>query len=117
MLTPTLIFFSSIYSTKHHFLLAYVYELRLYGLRSLGPTLEAIQDEITSTRISISFDTCARRMFVESMPSVFPTSLATVSHGVPTVRFDKSSLPRLTASAIAGGTSGSACKVCNKNYG
>jgi hypothetical protein len=101
-------------STKHLFLLVYVYEFRLYGLKSLGPTLEAIQDEITSTRTSISFDTCPRRMFVESMPSVFPTSLATDSHGVPTVRFDKSSLPRLTALAIAGGTSGSACKVCNK---
>lgn len=91
---------------------------RNYGLRSLGPALEAIQDEITSTRTSISLDTCARRMlFVESMPSVFPTSLATVSHGVPKVRLDKSSLPRLTAFAIAGGTSGSACKVCNNNYG
>ena len=81
-----------------------------YGLRTLGPALEAIQEEITSTSRSMSFDTSARTT-CESMPNVFPTSLATVSHGVPTVRFDKSSLPRLTASAIAGGTSGKACKA------
>lgn len=53
----------------------------------------------------MSLDTSARRI-LESAPIVLPTSLATVSHGVPTVRLAKNSLPRFTASAIAGGTSG-----------
>ena len=78
-----------------------------HGLKSFGPVLEAIQDVITSTSRFTSFDISARRI-LESTPRVLPTSLATVSHGVPTVRFVRSSLPRLTASAIAGGTSGRA---------
>jgi len=80
---------------------------KYHGLKSLGPEFDAIQDIITSTRLSTSLDACARRI-LESTPSVLPTSLATFSHGVPTVRFAKSSLPWFTASAIAGGTSGNA---------
>lgn len=50
------------------------------------------------------------RITLESTPKEFPISLATDSHGVPAVRFATNSLPRFTASAIAGGTSGKACK-------
>lgn len=83
-----------------------------YGLKRFGPVdvLEAIQVEITSTSRSKSFDASARSI-LESAPKELPTSLATVSHGVPTVRFAKISPPRFTASAIAGGTSGRACKM------
>ena len=76
-----------------------------YDLRSFGPIFEAIQDVIASTSWARSLDVYARRIF-ESIPSVPPTSLATDSHGVPTAIFAKNSLPRFTASAIAGGTSG-----------
>lgn len=60
--------------------------------------------------MSTSFEISARRIF-ESTPKVLPISLATVSHGVPAVKFAKNSPPLLTASAIAGGTSGRACTV------
>jgi hypothetical protein len=82
-----------------------------HGFKSLGPALEAIQDATTSTRRFKSLDASARRTFVESTPNELPTSLATDSHGVPTVRLVNISLPRFTASAIAGGTSGRACKI------
>lgn len=79
----------------------------VYGLKSFGPMFEAIHDATTSTSTSRSLDTSARRI-VESTPNVLPTSFATVSQGVPTVRLLKSSLPLFTASAIAGGMSGRA---------
>uniref|UniRef100_A0A0A9DIY3 Uncharacterized protein n=1 Tax=Arundo donax TaxID=35708 RepID=A0A0A9DIY3_ARUDO len=77
---------------------------------SLGPEFEDIHESITSTSVSTSFEICARGM-PESVPKEVPTSLATASHGVPVVRFARSSPPRFTASAIAGGTSGITC--CN----
>jgi len=67
-----------------------------HGRSSLGPEFEDIHEAITSASVSTSFEICARRM-PESVPKVVPTSLATASHGVPAVRFARSSPPRFTA--------------------
>lgn len=79
-----------------------------YVRRSLGQELSDIHEVITSTSSFISLETSARRI-LESPPNLFPTSYATAPHGVPTVKLAKSSPPMLTASATAGGTSGSIC--------
>lgn len=80
-----------------------------YGFRSLEPALALviIQEAIVSTSKSNSFERSARKDVV-SNPSELLTSLATVSNGVPAVKFAQSSPPRFTASTIPGGTSGKA---------
>ena len=70
-----------------------------HGRSSLGPEFEDIHEAITSASVSTSFEICARRM-PESVPKVVPTSLATASHGVPAVRFARSSPPRFTAQPL-----------------
>lgn len=86
------------------------------GLKSLGPVFAVSHVVITLTRRSKSFDISARRIF-ESAPRVVLTSLATLSHGVPADRVANNSPPRFTASAIAGGTSGTACTRSYTNHG
>lgn len=83
-----------------------------HGRSSFGEEFVSIHEAISSTRLLTSFDICALRI-PEFEPKVLPTSLATVSHGVPAVRFARISPPRFTASAIAGGTSGKICKNVN----
>lgn len=78
-----------------------------YGFRSLVPALVIIQEETVSTSKSNSFERSARRA-VESTPRELLTSLATVSNGVPAVKFAQNSPLRFTASIIPGGTSGKA---------
>lgn len=79
-----------------------------HGRSSLGPEFEAIQVVITSASISTSSVICACKE-PDFAPNVLPTSFATASHGVPAVRFDRSSLPRFTTFATDGGTFGTTC--------